>query len=78
MLRIKLARYGKKGQPSYRIVVTEQRDKRDGRYIEQIGFYNPSIKPKDIRFEKELYQQWLTKGAQPTDTVASLFKKYTA
>lgn len=78
MLRIKLARFGKKSQPSYRIVVTEQRDKRDGRYIEQIGFYNPSIKPKDIRFEKDLYQQWLTKGAQPTDTVASLFKKFTA
>lgn len=78
MLRIKLARFGKKGQPSYRIVVTQQRDKRDGKYIEQVGFYNPSITPKDIRFEKELYQQWIGKGAQPTDTVASLFKKFTA
>ena len=75
MLRIKLSRVGKKNQPSYRIVVTEQRDKRDGKYIEQVGFYNPSSTPKDIRFEKDLYQQWLAKGAQPTDTVASLYKK---
>lgn len=78
MLRIKLARYGKKDQPTYRIVVAQQRDKRDGRYIEQVGFYNPSTSPKDIRFEKDLYDQWVSKGAQPTDTVASLYKKFTA
>lgn len=78
MLRIKLSRVGKKDQPSYRIVVTEKRDKRDGEYVEQVGFYNPSIKPKDIRFEKDLYEKWLKKGAQPTDTVADLYKKFTA
>ncbi len=78
MLRIKLSRVGKKGQPSYRIVVTEQRDKRDGQYVTQVGFYNPSATPKDIRFEKDLYEQWLKKGAQPTDTVAALYQKFTA
>jgi small subunit ribosomal protein S16 len=78
MLRIKLSRVGKKGQPSYRIVVNEKRDKRDGQSVEQVGFYNPSSTPKDIRFEKDLYEQWLKKGAQPTDTVAALYKKFTA
>lgn len=78
MLRIKLIRFGKKGQPTYRIVVTEKRDKRDGKYIEQVGFYNPLGATKDIRFEKDLYEKWVKQGAQPTDTVASLYKKFTA
>ena len=77
MLRIKLTRLGKKDQPTYRIVVVEQREKRDGRYVEQVGFYNPLSSPKDIRFEKELYEAWLAKGAQPTDTVASLYHTFT-
>jgi small subunit ribosomal protein S16 len=78
MLRIKLARFGKTGQPSYRIVITEKRDKRDGKYVAQVGFYNPISTPKEIRFEKEAYEAWIAKGAQPTDTVASLYKKFTA
>lgn len=78
MLRIKLARFGKTGQPSYRIVVTEKRDKRDGSYVAQVGFYNPLSTPKDLRFDKALYEEWISKGAQPTDTVASLYKKFSA
>lgn len=76
MLRIKLTRIGKKNQPTYRIVVTEKRSKRDGEYVEQVGLYNP-LGDKDIRFEVDKYEAWIAKGAQPTDTVAGLFKKFT-
>lgn len=76
MLRIKLARFGRKRQPTYRIVVTEKRSKRDGKYVEQVGLYNP-LGEKTLRFEVEKYQEWIGKGAQPTDTVASLFRKFT-
>ena len=75
MLRIKLTKIGKKNQPSYRVVVAEKRSKRDGQYVEQVGFYNP-LGEKDIRFETDKYQAWIEKGAQPTDTVASLYKKF--
>ncbi len=77
MLRIKLTRIGKKHQPQYRVVVTEKRSKRDGKYVEQVGFYNP-LGDKEIRFEVERFNHWLEKGAQPTDTVANLFKQFTA
>lgn len=76
MLRIKLARFGRKRQPTYRIVVTEKRSKRDGQYVEQIGLYSP-LGEKTLRIEVEKYQSWIAKGAQPTDTVASLFRKFT-
>lgn len=76
MLRIKLTRIGKKHQPTYRIVVAEQRSKRDGEYVEQVGFYSP-LGEKEIRFEKDLYEKWISQGAQPTDTVAALYKKFT-
>ncbi len=75
MLKIKLARVGRKNQASYRIVVNEKRDKRDGKYVEQVGFYNPSITPKDVRFTRDRYEYWLQKGAQPTATVAALYRK---
>ena len=75
MLKIKLARFGKKHQPSYRIVVVEARKKRDGQYIEAIGFYNPIVKPPMIKINQERYLYWREKGAQPTETVASLAKK---
>ncbi|MCD8484262.1 30S ribosomal protein S16 [Candidatus Woesebacteria bacterium] len=77
MLRIKLTRIGKKHQPQYRIVVTEKRSKRDGKYVEQVGFYNP-LGDKILSFEVDKYQSWIQKGAQPTDTVANLFKKFSA
>ena len=75
MLKIKLTRFGKKHQPSYRIVISEARSKRDGKYIESLGFYNPLSKQKKVKINKEKYQEWLNKGAQPTDTVRRLVEK---
>ena len=75
MLKIRLTRTGKKHQPSYRIVVTEARSKRDGKYIESLGFYNPLIKSKKIKIDKKKYQEWLAKGAQPTDVVRRLINE---
>lgn len=77
MLRIKLTRTGRRNQPSYRIVVAEKRSKRDGMYVAQVGFYNP-LGNKEVRFDVTAYEEWLGKGAQPTDTVAALFKKHQA
>lgn len=74
MLKIKLTRVGRKNQPAYRIVVNERRDKRDGKYVEQVGFYNPVS--KELSFDKALYENWLGKGAQPTPTVANLFTRF--
>jgi small subunit ribosomal protein S16 len=76
MLRIKLTRIGKKNQASYRIVVAEKRGKRDGEYVEQVGFYSP-LGQKDLRFETALYDKWISQGAQPTETVASLYQRFT-
>ncbi|NCN45691.1 MAG: 30S ribosomal protein S16 [Candidatus Pacebacteria bacterium CG10_big_fil_rev_8_21_14_0_10_36_11] len=78
MLKIKLARFGKTKQPQYRIVVNEAKDKRDGKYVEQVGRYVPAQIPKILEFEVEKYNEWLKKGAQPTETVASLFTRYTS
>jgi small subunit ribosomal protein S16 len=76
MLKIKLARFGKRNQPHYRIVVNEARSKRDGQYIDLIGHYAPTQTPKVLKMNMELYKEWLTKGAQPTDTVARLATRY--
>lgn len=75
MLKIKLARFGRRNQPNYRIVVTERRDKRDGKYVAQVGMYNPMT--KSLQIDEALYQDWMKKGAQPTETVADLFKRQT-
>lgn len=75
MLKIKLARFGKRGQPHYRIVVTEQRSKRDGQYLEAIGTYAPTQTPKELNIDTAAYKQWMTKGAQPTPTVAYLYSQ---
>jgi len=75
MLKIKLARFGKRNQPHYRIVVTEQRSKRDGQYLESLGTYAPTTPGKPLGINAEKYQAWLKKGAQPTPTVAQLFTK---
>ncbi len=72
MLKIKLARFGKRNQPHYRIVVNEARDKRDGSYVESLGHYGPVQKPKLLELDLERYQYWIGQGAQPTDTVAFL------
>lgn len=75
MLKIKLARFGKRHQPHYRIVVNEARDKRDGSYVAAIGRYVPTFTPKILEVDMEAYKGWLAKGAQPTDTVAGLIKR---
>lgn len=76
MLKIKLARFGKRNQPHYRFVVTEARSKRDGQYNASLGHYAPTQHPKLLEIDVVEYEKWVSKGAQPTDTVASLFKRY--
>lgn len=73
MLKIKLTRLGKKAEPRYRIVVNECRDKRDGQVVDTLGFYQPAEKPKRLELNIALFEEWLKKGAQPTDTVAFLY-----
>ena len=74
MLKIRLRRAGKKGQPSYRIVVTDSRWARDGRFVEWIGTYNPLSDPPDVTLEEEKALTWLQKGAQPSDAVSRILK----
>ena len=74
MVRIRLARGGAKKKPYYRIVVADQRCKRDGRYLERIGFYNPMIKENRIEIDAERLKHWLSVGAQPSDRVGKLMK----
>ena len=76
MLKIKLARFGKKNQPHYRIVIAEARGKRDGKYVEKLGHYAPTQMPKILQIDVKKFESWLKKGAQPTATVASLFKRF--
>jgi len=76
MLKIKLARFGKRNQPHYRIVINEARTKRDGKYIALVGHYAPTQTPKILKIDMEVYNKWIEKGAQPTKTVASLAKRF--
>lgn len=76
MLKIKLARFGKKNQPHYRMVVAEQRSKRDSGYVANIGHYAPTQTPKLLSIDLEAYQEWMKKGAQPTLTVAGLVQRF--
>jgi len=78
MLKIKLARFGKKNQPHFRIVINEAREKRDGRYVENIGHYSPAQQPKILEIDKDRYQYWIQKGAIPTETVAALFTRFSS
>ena len=75
MLAIKLMRTGAKKRPSYRIVVKEKQSKRDGAYLENLGTYNPTRDPAEINLKSERVQYWISKGAQPTDTVRRLIKQ---
>ena len=75
MLKIKLFRFGKKGQPRYRIVVAEARSKRGGKYIDLIGTYNPLTQPSETKLNLAKFEDWLKKGAQPTKTVRNLYLK---
>ncbi|HEX8494163.1 MAG TPA: 30S ribosomal protein S16 [Pyrinomonadaceae bacterium] len=74
MLAIRLMRMGAKKRPSYRIVVKEKLSKRDGSYLENLGTYNPTQEPAEIKLNSERVQYWIAKGAQPTDTVNRLIK----
>jgi small subunit ribosomal protein S16 len=75
MVKIRLKRFGSKKKPVYRIVVMEAKDRRDGRTIEEIGFYDPRSVELNLKVNAESARQWLKNGAQPTETVKSLFKK---
>lgn len=75
MVKIRLRRLGAKKSPFYRIVVADSRYPRDGRFIEEIGTYNPLTDPATVRVDAERAQEWIRKGAQPTDTVRGLLKK---
>ena len=75
MVKIRLRRMGKKKAPFYRIVVADSRYPRDGRFIEELGYYDPMKEPVDIKVDAEKAKEWLAKGAQPTETVKSLLKK---
>ena len=75
MVKIRLKRIGKKKAPFYRIVVADSRYARDGRFLEEIGHYNPNTNPSDIEVDADRAKNWLNKGAQPTDTVRALLKK---
>ena len=74
MLAISLMRMGAKKKPFYRVVVKEKRSKRDGKYIENLGTYNPMAEPAEINLKHERIEHWISVGAQPTETVASLIK----
>jgi small subunit ribosomal protein S16 len=74
-VKLRLARKGKKKQPFYRIVAADSRSRRDGKYIEKIGFYNPITNPAEIVIDEEKAFYWLKNGAIPTETVANLFSK---
>lgn len=73
---IRLTRIGKKSAPKYRIVVTERRSKRDGKYIEKIGFYDPILKENSLLVDEDKLKQWVLNGAQPSAGAARLLKKY--
>ena len=75
MVKIRLRRMGAKKAPYYRIVVADSRCPRDGRFIEEIGTYDPNREPSAISFNEEAAKKWLANGAQPTDTVRGLLKK---
>lgn len=73
-VKLRLTRMGAKKQPFYRIVAVDSRAARDSEYIEQVGYYNPVADPKVIVIDAEIAKKWLNNGAQPTETVRSLFK----
>ena len=74
-VKIRLRRMGAKKAPFYRIVLADYRYPRDGRFIEEIGYYNPLTEPATVKVDAEKAKKWIANGAQPTDTVKALFKK---
>ena len=76
MVKIRFKRMGSKKAPFYRIVVADSRYPRDGRFIEELGYYNPMEEPSVVKVDPEKAKEWMKKGAHPTDTVKALFKKH--
>ena len=74
-VKIRLRRMGAKKAPFYRVVVADSRSPRDGRFIEEVGFYDPMKEPVEIKIDDEKIQKWIVNGAQPTDTVRALLVK---
>ena len=74
-VKIRLRRMGKKKAPFYRVVVADSRYPRDGRFIEEIGTYNPMVAENGVNIDADAAKKWIGNGAQPTETVASIFKK---
>lgn len=74
MVKIRLRRMGAKKAPFYRVVVADSRSPRDGRFIEEIGIYNPCVEPAEVRIDADRAKDWMQKGAQPSDTVRRLMK----
>ena len=74
MVRLRLRRIGLKGQPTYRIVATDKESPRDGRFLEILGFYNPRTQPATIHIKEDRAYEWMKNGAQPTESVAQVFK----
>lgn len=75
MLAIRLTRQGAKKKPFYRVVVAEKQSKRDGRFVEILGYYNPCRQPIELKLDHERISYWIARGAQPTDTVRGLLRK---
>lgn len=75
VVRIRLARHGRKKRPFYRLVVADSRSPRDGKFIEMIGSYNPLTDPAEVKVDEERAVYWLKVGAQPSDTARSLLRK---
>lgn len=75
MVKIRLKRMGQKKAPFYRVVVADGRYPRDGRFIAEIGYYNPMTNPAEVKIDAEQAKKWLANGAQPTETVRALLKK---
>ena len=75
MVKIRLKRMGMKKKPFYRVVVADERATRDGRFVDETGYYNPVSNPVELKIDVEKAQTWLKNGAQPTDTVRALLKK---
>lgn len=78
MVKIRLHRMGAKKAPFYRVVVADSRYPRDGRFIEELGTYNPCVSPAEVKIDAERAKEWIKTGAQPTDTVRALLKKVNA
>ena len=75
MVKLRSQRFGSKKSPFYRIVATDSRNPRDGRFIEVVGTYNPLTDPAEVKIDAEKASKWIANGAQPTDTVKAMLKK---